>query len=149
MEGQVKEIQSQMDSLKAELNDKFGLIMAKLNEKTTTQPIQPSRHNMEEGNPKPLSFTPKLEFPKFNGDNPNECIRKCSKYFELCKIQEEQKVDFASLYMTDKAATWVASYLALQPLVSWIKFCTAVRARFLDRSLDLAVENFNRLIQEG
>ena len=116
------------------------------------RPLIPAVHpirNNKEGIPKTLSFTPKLEFPNFNGDNPNEWIRKCSKYFELCKIQEDQKVDFAPLYMTVKAATRVASYLALQPIVGWLKFCIAVRARFLNNSLTHDVEYFKRLVQEG
>ena len=139
----MKEMQVQMESLKEELNTKFELIMPKLNERSATTPLQVNK--MEEATPRPLSFSPKLEFPRFNGDNPNEWIRKCSKYFKLCKIQDEQKVDLASLYITNKAATWVASYFALQPMVGWLKFCIAVRARFLGRSLDNAVENFNRL----
>lgn len=104
--------------------------MAKMDEKPHVPVEQPFR-NHEDDTLKLLSFTPKLEFPSFNRDNPNEWIIKCCKYFELYKIQEDQKVHFASLYMVDKTTTWVASYLALQPMVGWLKFNTAVKSKIL------------------
>ncbi|XP_027174040.1 uncharacterized protein LOC113773608 [Coffea eugenioides] len=34
---------------------------------------------------------PKLEFPQFNGSNPREWVRKCEKFFHLCRISEESR----------------------------------------------------------
>uniref|UniRef100_A0A803N6B6 Uncharacterized protein n=1 Tax=Chenopodium quinoa TaxID=63459 RepID=A0A803N6B6_CHEQI len=48
-----------------------------------------------------LWYVPKLEFPKFDGMNGRMWIKKCNKYFKLCKICDEQKVDLASLNMID------------------------------------------------
>lgn len=62
---------------------------------------------------------PKLEFPKFDGFNPRVWIKKASKYFELCKIQDDQRVDLASLHMIDKAENWVGSYLDVRKNVDW------------------------------
>ncbi|CAO2840780.1 unnamed protein product [Amaranthus hypochondriacus] len=150
MEEQVKSMQIQMDELKADLNNKFELLMSKLNERTSSSIVTTPKKAVEEhnnGGSKPLGFMPKLEFSKFDGTNPNEWIRKASKYFELCKIGEEQKVDLASLYMIDKAAVWVASFLAMKPMIGWMKFCLGVRSRFLDEPLQNVVENFNKLTQ--
>ena len=105
MEVQVKEMQTQMEELKDEFNSKFEILMSKLNEKSPSCIVNSPKNINEDhnnGGIKPLGFMPKLEFPKFDGTNPNEWIRKTSKYFELCKISEEQKFDLASLYMVDK-----------------------------------------------
>ena len=85
------------------------------------------------------SFVPKLKFPKFDGSNPNEWIGKAYKYLDLCKVNEDQKVDLASLYMVDKAAVWVARFLAMKPMIGWLKFSMAIRTRFFDDSLNNAV----------
>ncbi|CAO2832271.1 unnamed protein product [Amaranthus hypochondriacus] len=120
LEGQVKEMQIQMASLKAKVNTKFDLLMAKLDERPSlTRPLYSSRtYDQDEGTSKPLYFAPEFEFPKFNGQNPNEWIRKCNKYFDLCKIPDDQKVDFASLHMTNKQphrllVTWLYNHWLL------------------------------------
>ncbi|CAO2822844.1 unnamed protein product [Amaranthus hypochondriacus] len=95
MEEQVKGMQIQMDELKADQNNKFELLMSKLNERSTSSIVTTPKKVVEEHINGPLGFMPKLEFPKFDGTNPNEWIRKASKYFELCKIGEDQKVDLA------------------------------------------------------
>ena len=56
-----------------------------------------------------LGYNPKLEFPKFDGSNVRVWVKKCCKYFDLCKIPNDQKVDLASLNMIGKAETWVTS----------------------------------------
>lgn len=33
-----------------------------------------------------FSFNPKIEFPHFDGVNPRGWIKKCTKYFNLCKV---------------------------------------------------------------
>ncbi|KAL8108056.1 hypothetical protein AgCh_024478 [Apium graveolens] len=73
--------------------------------------------NLESGNSfvRNLPFMPKLEFPKFNGSNSRTWIKKCSKYFELCKISDDQKLDIASLHMADKA---VEQFNKLQQTIS-------------------------------
>ncbi|CAO2836370.1 unnamed protein product [Amaranthus hypochondriacus] len=148
MEEQVKEMQSKMMELQTDFNNKFEMLLSRLNEKSVATGSSP-KSRREETVCKPLAFVPKLEFPKFDGSNPNEWIRKACKYFELCKVTEEQKVDLASLYIVDKAAVWVASFLAMKPLIGWVKFTMAVRARFLDDSLKNGVENFSKLSQVG
>lgn len=34
---------------------------------------------------RPLGYTQKVEFPKFNGANAETWVKKCVKYFSLCK----------------------------------------------------------------
>jgi len=37
-------------------------------------------------------FNPKIAFPTFDGTDPKEWIKKCTRYFGLCRIQDNQKV---------------------------------------------------------
>ncbi|VFQ67144.1 unnamed protein product [Cuscuta campestris] len=79
-----------------------------------------------------LNFNPKLEFPKFDGNNTRIWIKKACKYFELCKIPDDQWVDIASLHMVDKAENWVTSYLPYRKYVAWHEFIIDLSSRFRD-----------------
>lgn len=97
-----------------------------------------------------LGMSPKLEFPKFSGTNPRIWVKKCCKYFSLCKIFDEQKVDLASLNMTDKAESWMMNYLFVRRIVvvDWNDFVVDLYARFKDSTGLDVVERFNRLQQQ-
>lgn len=96
---------------------------------------------------RPQGMIPKLQFPTFDGTNPRNWIKKCSRYFTLCNIAEECRVNLASLYMTEKAETWVSSYLAIRKDVEWDDFIIDLTARFKDGKGINAVEQFNKLEQ--
>lgn len=104
-------------------------------------------HNTGNPIPKPLGFTPKIEFPKFDGSGVRTWIKKAVKYFTLCKIVDDQKVDLASLYMIDKAEVWVSNYLSVRRHVEWSEFVIDLSARFKDDLTSNVVEKFNRLQQ--
>ena len=99
------------------------------------------------GNVKTLSFTPKVEFPRFDGTGPKNWVKKCAKYFSLCKIPEDQRVDLASLYMFDKAEVWISNYLTTRKQVDWGEFVIDLSARFKDDISHDIVEQFNKLQQ--
>ena len=94
---------------------------------------------------RPLGFTPKLDFPKFDGTGTRVWVKKCCKYFLLCKIPDDQKVDLASLNMIDKAENWVLNYLANRKNVDWNIFVIDLSARFRDDNGADVVEKFNKL----
>jgi len=58
-----------------------------------------------------MHFNPKVEFPAFDGSNPRNWVKKCAKYFNLCRISDDQKVDLASMHFQGKAKTWFSSYI--------------------------------------
>uniref|UniRef100_A0A803L3P0 Ty3 transposon capsid-like protein domain-containing protein n=1 Tax=Chenopodium quinoa TaxID=63459 RepID=A0A803L3P0_CHEQI len=123
---------------------------AKLDEVGTKSPVStPKSFDGGSNSTRTLGYVPKLEFPRFDGTNCRMWIKKCNKYFKLCKICDEQKVDLASLNMVDKAEVWVASYLAGKINVDWTEFVVDLTARFKDSKSDNAVENFNKLQQLG
>ena len=52
-----------------------------------------------------FKFLPILKFPSFDGTNPQNWVKKCSRYFSLCKIPDSQRVDLAVIYLIGKAET--------------------------------------------
>jgi len=96
-----------------------------------------------------LHFNPKVEFPSFDGSDPKEWVKKCTRYFSLCWINEDQKVDLAALHLKGPAEVWFGSYMLGRRNISWEKFILDVYARFRDNLGSKVVEDFNRLQQLG
>ncbi|KAJ4706571.1 Retrotransposon gag protein [Melia azedarach] len=96
---------------------------------------------------RPQGMIPKLQFPTFDGTNPKNWVKKCSRYFALCNIASECRVNLASLYMTEKAENWVSSYLAVRKNVEWDDFIIDLCARVKDDKGMHDVEHFNKLEQ--
>jgi len=96
-----------------------------------------------------FKFLPKLEFPYFDGTNPRNWMKKCSRYFALCKIPEAQWVDVASIHLTGRAETWFASYIAARKHVDWNDFVVDVCNRFREDLGSKVVEDFHNLHQIG
>ncbi|XP_074300143.1 uncharacterized protein LOC141631357 [Silene latifolia] len=94
-----------------------------------------------------LKFTPKIEFPSFDGNNPRIWMKKCLKYFKLCKIPDEQRVDLASMYMLGRAESWFNSYIVMRHHVDWDDFIIDLCARFKEDIAGNVVEEFNKLHQ--
>ncbi|CAI9115223.1 OLC1v1016066C1 [Oldenlandia corymbosa var. corymbosa] len=49
---------------------------------------------------------PRLDLPTLEGNNPEESLRKCRKYFLLHRISEAEKVEVVELFLDAKADTW-------------------------------------------
>lgn len=90
---QFKVLEKKIDEQQHRLEDLMKLIleMQNLNSMTTSQ--IPLVNSLVAGTNfvRPLSYTPKLEFPKFDGSNTKNWVKKCDKYFGLCKIPDEKK----------------------------------------------------------
>ncbi|XP_074306372.1 uncharacterized protein LOC141641616 [Silene latifolia] len=105
--------------------------------------------NFDSGNIKPsYGYASKLQFPAFNGLNARSWVKKCKRYFDLCRIPEEQRIDLMSLHMMDKAEIWVNSYLGTVKQIEW-EIVTDLYARFPDNHENNVVEMFNKLEQIG
>lgn len=85
----------------------------------------------------------------FDGSNPRIWIKKCMKYFTLCKILDNQKVDLASLYLIGKAESWYNSYIVVRRQVDWEDFVVDLCSRFKEDIGSNVVEEFNKLSQSG
>lgn len=129
------------------IDDLMNVIM-ELKDKLSDSSAEGSRTGGREVNtPKSFGYNPKLSFPKFDGNNCRLWVKKCHKYFRLCKISDDQKVDLASLNMTDKAEKWVTSYLSSRSNVEWPEFVLDLAARFKDDRGVNFVQKFNKLEQ--
>lgn len=139
---------TQIDDTLVQLMNVVARIEGQLNREPETTPRTViGRQNLESGNPNSLKFVPKLEFPKFDGTNPKMWMKKCARYFELCKVPADQKVDLASLYMVDKVENWISSYLSGKRNVDWDDFIVDLTTRFRDDTAIHIVEHFNKLYQ--
>ena len=83
----------------------------------TTQPLNPPSFNNylepgqqgrqphfpENNRTQAILKSPKLNFPEFDGTDPDGWIAKAEKYFELAKTPDEQKVSIAEVYLTGRA----------------------------------------------
>ncbi|XP_074266111.1 uncharacterized protein LOC141588577 [Silene latifolia] len=76
-------------------------------------------------------------------------VKKCNRYFELCKIPNNQKADLASLYVVGKAESWVHSYMTVRANIDWNYFAMDLCVRFKEAIDSNVVEEFNKLSQVG
>jgi hypothetical protein len=64
---------------------------------------------------------PKLDFPKFNGENPKIWCRKCEVYFDVFLVPEQLKTQYASLNFTYKGPIEAKGRIE-----HWIDLCNIV-----------------------
>jgi len=67
---------------------------------------QPLNHAHSVGRSTPI---PKLDFPKFNGENPRLWKDRCEMYFEVYNVSDSLKTCFAALKFLGTAASWLHS----------------------------------------
>ncbi|GKB90318.1 hypothetical protein Tco_0962590 [Tanacetum coccineum] len=53
----------------------------------------------------------KIEFPRFNGDDVKGWMYRCKQFFKIDGIEEERKVELASMHMYDQALVWHQQYV--------------------------------------
>ncbi|XP_074265848.1 uncharacterized protein LOC141588299 [Silene latifolia] len=150
LQQQNKEYQQQMAELRLEMLQ----FMKNMDKKSRTgddddaASVHPSKNggfrSFDSGNSNntksSYGYAPKLQFPVFNGMHARSWVKKCKRYFDLCKIPEEQRIDLMSLHMTEKAEIWVNSYLGSVKQIEWEVFVTDLYARCLTE--DYFVESF-------
>jgi deoxyribodipyrimidine photolyase len=84
-----------------------------------------------------------MDFPRFDGSNPEEWLRMTEKYFGMVYVHESAKFDYAQLYITGRADTWLRNSGVLEEELSWKQFYEVVLQRFNSSSSYEAVEEFN------
>lgn len=55
--------------------------------------------------------TLRLEFPKFNGDNPRLWLRKCLRYFSYNSMSDYDKLSLVSMNLEGLADNWFIDYI--------------------------------------
>ncbi|KAL2232925.1 UNVERIFIED_CONTAM: hypothetical protein Sindi_1472500 [Sesamum indicum] len=90
----------------------------------------------------------RLEFPHFDGDNARSWIRRCSRYFQLIPIPEDQRVPMASIYLQGRAELWYQGYVEKKEFRSWDDFVVNVLGRFEALNYAKVTTEFNKLHHE-
>ncbi|KAF9617424.1 hypothetical protein IFM89_036385 [Coptis chinensis] len=73
---------------------------------------------------------PKVDFPRFDGENPRAWAHKCSKFFQIHPIEENQKASLASLYLEGKADAWFLDYQEGKECIQWEELVEDICGRF-------------------
>ncbi|KAK2973512.1 hypothetical protein RJ640_016201 [Escallonia rubra] len=102
-------------------------------------------HYTTTGNPNPK--LPKLEFPRFCGEDSYGWVRKAEKYFDFNHVDEQYKVSFASVHFDGQAEFWYGTYIKARGRVSWPNFVRDIHARFSSLFRESVIGEFHKLRQ--
>lgn len=92
---------------------------------------------------------PKLDFPKFDGENPKAWRLKCEVYFRVCATRPELWVSIATMHFGGNAVLWLQSTQAHTKCRNWEEFVDAICLRFGREEFQQQLRSFNRLKQSG
>lgn len=92
---------------------------------------------------------PKLDFPQFDGDNPQFWKTRCEKYFDVYGVQREMWVRVATLHFIGNAARWLQLHEANDTAFSWEELCVAVSEKFGRDQYQAQLRQFANLSQTG
>lgn len=81
-------------------------------------------------NPTRSNHQPKMDFPKFDGDNPRLWRERSENYFALYSVQSELRTRFAALNFTGSAALWLQKIEADGRIEDWETLCRMVDFHF-------------------
>lgn len=88
--------------------------------------LAPSHHS-----PRPhMGSTPKMDFPKFDGEDYQVWLDNCELYFEIYGVFEQMKVKFASLNCVGNAALWLKMAQKRRQFEHWHELRTAVQDKW-------------------
>lgn len=95
------------------------------------------------------SLMPKLDFPKFDGENPCLWKDRCEQYFEVYAISEVLKPRFAALNFVGTAAVWLQTVELRGRFQSWPALSDAI-CKYFDRDqYQLHMKRLDHLKQSG
>uniref|UniRef100_A0ACD6AAU5 Uncharacterized protein n=1 Tax=Avena sativa TaxID=4498 RepID=A0ACD6AAU5_AVESA len=97
---------------------------------TPTSRASSSGNSEFNGEENKKGWMPKMDFPKFHGEDVRIWVDTCNTFFQLYSIAEGFKVSAATMYMRDSAAHWYQAYKQTSPWHDWPMFCEAVLAEF-------------------
>ncbi|KAH6780602.1 hypothetical protein C2S52_011839 [Perilla frutescens var. hirtella] len=124
---------------------------AGLSESNQTRPHQviPSREWSDTSKHSPPHL-PKLDFPRFDGDQPRAWILKCQSYFRMVpNVPDDQKVILATMHFDGKASQWFQNLALKESDLSWEQFLDVVSARFEEIRDAKVITEFNKLKHTG
>lgn len=90
-----------------------------------------------------------LDFPKFDGTDPNNWVLKAQQFFAYGQIAENQRVPIAYFHMEGKALQWYNWLMESGSVRSWEEFVVALKVRFAPSAYEDPVGAFTKLQQNS
>lgn len=97
----------------------------------------------------PRGRLPKIDFPRFDGENPKLWQIQCEDYFEMASTSPRLWVKIASMQFTGPAARWLASIQSVIRKYTWLEFCQEVILRFGKNQHQSLIRRLYKLVQTG
>jgi predicted aspartyl protease len=92
---------------------------------------------------------PKLDFPKFDGTDPEDWKMRCEHYFDVNNTFPGLWVRIATIYFLDRAASWLRSSKAHVRFPVWENFCIAVSHKFDRDQHETLIRQMDSIKQTG
>ncbi|KAA8529666.1 hypothetical protein F0562_034234 [Nyssa sinensis] len=89
----------------------------------------------------------RLEFPKFNGEDPNGWLYRANQFFNYHQPHPQHRVLLASVHMEGKAITWFQELESAGGFPSWESFVRALLIRFGPSAYEDPMEALTKLRQ--
>jgi hypothetical protein len=89
----------------------------------------------------------RLEFPKFDGEDPLNWCYKAEQFFDHYSTQETQRLKISSFHMEGTALIWFQELHKSNSFSTWVEFARALQTRFGAGSYDDPMETLSKLKQ--
>jgi hypothetical protein len=96
-----------------------------------------------------LGKLPKINFPKFEGENPRLWKSCYESYFDMYNVDEYIWVKVASIHFEDLAARWLQFIDHRIPNVTWSELSTWIHERFAKDEHGLLIRQLYKIKQPG
>uniref|UniRef100_A0A453EKP7 Retrotransposon gag domain-containing protein n=1 Tax=Aegilops tauschii subsp. strangulata TaxID=200361 RepID=A0A453EKP7_AEGTS len=88
-----------------------------------------------------------MDFPSFDGDNPQFWRSRCDKYFDVYGVQPDLWVRVATLHFTGNAARWLQLQESQSTSFTWEALCAALCSKFGREQYQKHLRQFHSLRQ--
>lgn len=90
-----------------------------------------------------------MDFPCFDGGDPNEWIVKVQQLFSYYQTPEDHKLEIASFHIEGKALSWYSWLMESSSVASWEDVLVALLIRFGPSAYEDPVGAFTKFWQIG
>ena len=91
----------------------------------------------------------RLEMPVFVGEDPDGWIFRAERYFSVCRLSEQEKLETAVISLEGEALAWFQWVEGRKPVSSWTELKLGILQRFRISQEGSACERLLALRQEG
>lgn len=89
----------------------------------------------------------KIDFPRFQGEDPSGWVYKCERFFEFNQIEESQKVKLAAMHLDEKIIRWFQWFEKTHTTLGWKGFVEGIVSRFGPNIFEDAIGELTKLTQ--